>query len=472
MTGSTPYFILLCDLIISALNQNVVKIETALSASFVERQSLCWLHQLIYKKEKSFYKNILNHSHFAIGNACSGGTIGNITALLAARNHLFPEARKIGLLAAYQKANCSKSVILTSKRAHYSLKKAADLLGIGEENILSIPCENYSNKINLKELEKTILLLKTQKIPILAIVAIAGTTETGNIDDLDAIANLAKKFNIWLHVDAAWGGALLLSKKYHKKFSGIEHANSVVVDGHKFLYLTLAHSAVLFKDEKSLTTLKQSAQYILRSTSLDLGKTTLEGSRRFDSLKLWFAFYIFGRKNYEILLNHAVKNTFLFAKLIEQHPCFECTSAPETSIVTYRYVSQKLKKQLKNAQKISLLKEEEFSLCVQKTFFKDVKKFNAVIKNINLFLNEININLQKEQRVNGKSFVSRTILDSVWVSQEIVVLRALPFHPLTNKEILTEIIEEQEKLGSVYFEQSFQKFIREEPLATYFLSNV
>ena len=472
MTGATPNFVLLCDIIISALNQNVVKIETALSATYVEWQTLCCLHNLIYKKEKTFYENILEHSDIAIGNYCSGGTIGNITALITARNKLFPDIHKIGIYDAYKIANCTRAVILVSERGHYSLKKAAAVMGIGEQNILSISCEKYSNKIDLIQLEKTIKKLLIEKTKIISIVGVAGATETGNIDNLKLLSEIAKKYNIWFHVDAAWGGALLLSNQHKKLLDGIENADSVVIDGHKFLYLTMSHSAVIFKDEHSLDSIRHTAKYIIREGSVDLGRTTLEGSRRFDSFKLWFSFKAFGREGYEILINKAIENAFLLSHMANKHPSFEATSKPETSIITYRYVHKTLKKKLQIAKKINNSNENESQIEIQKHFTDIKNDFNNVILNINLFLNEINVNLQKEQRKNGKSFVSRTTLESIWENQEIVVLRAVPFHPLTNRETLTEILIEQEELGNSFFERELLNFLKKEPRAQCFFSNV
>lgn len=473
MTGTTPNFLHLCDIIISTLNQNVVKIETALAATFVERQTLSWIHNLIYNKEKKFYDGILKSSNIAIGNYCSGGTIGNITALLIARNRAFPNIHKIGIFDAYKINRCKKAVILVSERGHYSIKKSAAIIGIGEQNVISIACEKDSNKIDINELEKTIKKLLIEKTKIISIVGIAGSTETGNIDNLKLLSKIAKQYNIWLHVDAAWGGALLLSNQYKKLLSGIENADSVVIDGHKFMYLTLSHSAVLFKDEHALDSIKHSANYIIREGSIDLGKTTIEGSRRFDALKLWFSFKVLGRKGYELLINNAIKNALILSQLADNHPSFESTSKPETSIVTYRFVHKSLKKKLNIAKElINTSNQEDLNLKIDKYFTGVKNKFKYLINKINLFLNEVNINLQKEQRKNGNSFVSRTLLASIWESQEIVVLRAIPFHPLTNHEILAEILVEQEILGNAFFEKELHNFLKHEPLAQCFFSNI
>ena len=415
MTQICPNFTLLCDFIISFLNQNVVKIETALSATYIEWQTISWLHKLIYNQSDVFYNHILDNADLSLGNMCAGGTLANLTALIVARNRAFPELHKIGLVEAYKRENCTSAVVLVSTRGHYSIKKAAAIIGIGEQNVIEIPCIPFTNQINLIELNKTVNLLKKNKTKIICLVGVAGSTETGSVDDLFELAKISKQNKFWFHVDAAWGGALLFSKKYSPLLKGIEQADSVSLDGHKFLYLTISHSVVLFKNQSSLNSIKHSANYIIREGSVDLGRTSIEGSRRFDSFKLWFALKVFGKTGYELLINAAIEKGRLFTNLIEQHSDFEVTSSYVTGILTYRFSPKGQDKPLS--------------------------------KEMNLILNKINTEIQKKQRSHGKSFVSRTVLESFCQGQEIVVLRALPFNPLTSENILAEILSEQSELG-------------------------
>lgn len=428
MTQATPNFMPLCDFIIGLFNQNLVKMETSLASTFLEAQTLMWLHQLIFEKPKEFYPNYQGGTGFTYGNMCSGGTIANLTALTVARNHAFPNINKIGIFSAFIESGHTSAVILVSKRGHYSLQKSASILGLGENAVVEIPCEAFSNQIDLCALEKTILDLQKKKTKIIALVGIAGSTETGSIDDLQAMANIAQKYNIWFHVDAAWGGALALSSHHKVLLDGIQQADSVTLDGHKFFYLPISHSMVLFQNPNSLEAIKHHANYILRKESLDLGKTSLEGSRRFDSLKLWFAFKLLGQKGYETLIETAIQKGQMFADMIEQHPDFEVTSRYTSGIVTYRFHPKALK-DVDNHAKSSPEKKEK----------------------INLFLNKLNSEIQKKQRANGHSFVSRTLLESFFPGQQIVVLRALPFNPLTNETILAEILLEQSNLGHELF---------------------
>jgi putative pyridoxal-dependent aspartate 1-decarboxylase len=427
MTGLTPYFSLITELFICALNQNVVKIETALSASFVEGQSLVWLHRLVYGFQDTFYKFHIHNPNSNLGNVTSGGTIGNYTALAVARELCCPGVRKLGLLAAMKQNNISEFVVFASQRVHYSVKKACGVLGIGENSVVSVPVERYTNKINLDALKTEILVRKESNpnIRILAIIGIAGSTETGSIDDLLELSNISRQENAWFHVDAAWGAPLLFSSHEKEKLAGIELADSVTLDGHKLFYLPMSHGAVLFRDPKHLDVLKHNAQYIIREGSVDLGRTTLEGSRRFDSLKMWFFLKTFGYSGYRKLIDRSIQLTKQFAEVLKNSQDFELCSFPASNILTYRFLPKSLRNVKKSRGSGLVFTESDTNS-----------------------LNLLNVEIQKQQRNNGKSFVSRTSLESLESSEfPSVVFRVVLFNPLSTIEILSSILEEQKALG-------------------------
>jgi len=425
MATVAPWFSVVVDILITSINQNQVKIETALASSFVERQTLAWLHRMAYQKSPDFYKDLIQDETIALGNITSGGTIGNLTALAVAREKAIPGARKKGFFKAMRDSGYQDVAILASRRVHYSMKKSAAILGLGEDCIVQVPVDEH-NRIRLDKLEETIQELKEKNVLILALVGIAGTTETGNIDPLPQLADIAERENIWFHVDAAWGGALLLSDELRSMLKGIERADSIVMDGHKLFYLPMSHGVVIFKDPKSLDAIRYSANYIIRKGSVDIGQTSLEGSRSFASLKLWFSLKMLGTKGYEILLKKSLHLTNVMACLVDEHCDFEKTSVPEVCILTYRYVPHSWKVSLQEAQKQN-----------------DEQKIRA----INEKLNAINVELQKRQRERGESFVSRTILESTGYQQDIVVFRAVLTNLLTRSEFLAEILEEQTHIG-------------------------
>ncbi|MDX2469124.1 MAG: aminotransferase class V-fold PLP-dependent enzyme [SAR324 cluster bacterium] len=425
MTTVIPWFSVVVDILISAINQNQVKIETALASTFVERQTLSWLHRLVYDESEIFYQKIIQDPTIAVGNTVGGGTIGNLNALAVARESVLPGIRKKGTYQVYKEMGIEKVAILASERVHYSMAKSVAILGLGEDSVVKIPVDR-SNKMDPVKLQAKIDELKAEKTLIMAVVGIAGTTETGNLDPLEEMAKICKKEKIWFHVDAAWGGALLLCNDLKKKLKGIEQADSVVLDGHKLFYMAMSHSAVLFKKKKSLDTWRQSAAYIIRKGSVDIGKTTLEGSRRFNSLKLWFSLKMLGGEGYQSILKRAIDLSNLLAKMVDKHPDFECTSVPEVCILTYRYVPAAIQKQLAEGG--------------------DQTKCNRM-------LNQLNVELQKRQRENGESFISRTTLESTGYKGDIVVLRAVLTNILTKPEYLVEILAEQKMLGDAIYKE-------------------
>jgi glutamate decarboxylase len=445
MTGATPTFHLGLELLIAAMNQNVVKIETALSGSFVEGQLLAWIHRLVFGKNAEFYKARMHKPDLCFGNVTSGGTLGNLTALAVARNKKIPRCRDWGVLEAIERMGKRKIGIYASKRVHYSIRKAASVLGLGTQSVHEIPVIPFTNQINLQALEQVLAQHQAQGILPLAIVGVAGSTETGSTDDLVSLSQLAQRAGAWFHVDAAWGGPLLLCEQGRNLLKGIELADSVVLDGHKLFSVPMAQGMVLFRDESSLDVLRHTARYIIRAGSVDLGRTSLEGSRRFDSFKLWFALWALGRKGYSQLMEHSLHLGQTFANLIESSSSFQLTSEVKSNIITWRYVPARWKQRLE-ALRVTVLQNGHATA-------KD-----STLQQLTALLNEATLEIQKIQRQNGKSFVSRTTLESVLPGTDTVVFRAVLFHPLTSAESLAEVLAEQKDVGETVMTRLWPRF--------------
>jgi len=351
MTSALPYFMLPLSRIMTALNQNLVKVETSKAFTPMERQVLAMLHHLIYRQDDSFYQQWIHDSQHALGAFCSGGTIANTTALWAARNQLcgpdgdFAGIAKEGLFKALQYLNCNGLAILVSRRAHYSLGKAVDLLGIGRDNLILVDTDDHS-RIDMAALRVEYKKLCERNIRPLALIGIAGTTETGHVDPLDDLADFAEEIGCHFHVDAAWGGPTLFSATHRHLLKGIERADSVTIDAHKQLYAPMGAGMVLFKDPHALTAIEHHANYILRHGSKDLGSHTLEGSRPGMAMLVHAGLSIIGRKGYELLIDLGIAKARKFAELIKAHPNFELMTAPELNILTYRYNPAWLQKEM------------------------------------------------------------------------------------------------------------------------------
>ena len=188
MISAVPYFMILLEMIIAALNQNQVKIETAKASSFVERELVAWLHRLVFNRTDRFYEKHIQNHRIALGNVTSDGTLANVTALLVAREKAFPPQanfpglRAVGMHRALSHYGYERAVVLVSTRGHYSIKKAANLLGIGEENVINIPVDE-KDRINIRSLSLKIASFKKSggenKTKIIAIVGIAGHNRNG-----------------------------------------------------------------------------------------------------------------------------------------------------------------------------------------------------------------------------------------------------------------------------------------------------
>jgi len=423
MTSALPYFMLPLTRLMTALNQNLVKVETSKAFTPLERQVLAMLHHLIYRCPDEFYPPWIHNSQAALGTFCSGGTIANTTALWVARNRFFaPDATfrgiaQEGLAKALRHKGIDGVAVFVSERGHYSLGKAADLLGIGRDNLVKVKTAE-NNRIDLKVLRQECRRLLDQNIQPLALVGIAGTTETGNIDPLEAMADVAQELGCHFHVDAAWGGPTLFSDTHRQLLAGIERADSVTIDAHKQLYVPMGAGMVVFKDPTAVSAIEHHAAYILRHGSKDLGSHTLEGSRPGKALLVHGGLSIMGRKGYELLIDLGIERARTFAGLIRQHPDFELTSEPELNILTYRYCPAAIQQLLASAP----LAEQA---------------------RINALLDQVCQLLQKHQREAGKTFVSRTRLRMARYGEAITVLRSVLANPLTTDEILVAVLAEQ-----------------------------
>jgi glutamate/tyrosine decarboxylase-like PLP-dependent enzyme len=178
MTSAIPYFMILIEMIIAALNQNQVKIETAKASTFVEREFLGWMHQLVFRRGETFYRRTIQNPEIALGNVTVDGTLANLTALWVAREKAFPPKRpfagvnKDGIAAALTHYGYTSAVVLVSRLAHYSLDKSMDVLGLGSRSLVRIPV-NAENQVNCTKLRSKIADLQKKKVKIMAIVGIA-----------------------------------------------------------------------------------------------------------------------------------------------------------------------------------------------------------------------------------------------------------------------------------------------------------
>lgn len=452
MTGPLPWELQLVSRLVTGLNQNTVKAETAKLATVLERQALGMLHDLVYgsqihaadgecseseglgtnapsvvvdEAKRSFYGQHLHDSESALGGFCADGTLANLTALWVARNNAlapkgdFQGIAQDGIAAGLAAHGYSRMVLIGSERLHYSLAKSIDVLGIGRRNVELIPVTDES-RIDLDALRSQCETLTAEGACILAIVGVAGATETGRVDSLEEMADIAQCYGAHFHVDAAWGGPTLMSPRYCSILKGIERADSVTLDGHKQMYAPMSVGMVLFRDPLALASVQHHASYILRAGSKDLGRYSLEGSRPAASIGIHAVLNLMGRQGFAELVDDNIERAKRFAQMIEQRENFELVTAPELNILTYRYVPHRIQSTLKNAGESGRA-------------------------HINGVLSKVTAELHRSQTSNGEFFVSRTTFRHPrYALEPITVFRVILANPNTSDELLSAVLDDQE----------------------------
>ena len=414
MTSALPYFMRPLAKLVTALNQNVVKIETSKAFTPCERQTLAMIHRLLFNERDEFYDDHVQRQDSTLGVITSGGTLANLTALWCARNRALGSVESEGMAAALRRHGCDDAVIIGSESMHYSFDKAADVLGIGRRNLIKAPSDRH-NRLDVGALREVVDHCRRKKQLILAIVGIAGTTETGAIDPLKEIGEIARDARTHFHVDAAWAGPLLFSRRHRHELEGIEHADTVTIDGHKQLYVPMGLGMCVFRAPQLAKAIEKEARYIARPNSVDLGKRALEGSRAGAVLFLNAALHLIGHNGYESLLDEGVRKTRYLANAILSRSEFELLQEPTINILVYRYLPER---------------------------YRGVELSEAD----NLAIDDFNVRLQKAQRQAGYSFVSRTVIKRS--GRPVVALRVVIANPLTTESDIDEVLLDQLRIAS------------------------
>ena len=423
MTAALPNFTRPLARMVTAMNQNCVKTETAKTATFLEREALAMLHRQLYKRDDAFYEAEVQNPTRTLGLFTSGGTLANVSALWIARNRRlgpkddFKGVSKAGAMKAMLAHGYTDAVIIGSALMHYSMNKSVDVLGLGEDSLIKIPVDE-AFRVNLVAMEAKIIELQADNVLIVGLVGIAGATETGSVDPLDEMAVLAAKYDIHFHVDAAWGGPLIFSEVHSHKLAGIEKADTITLDGHKQLYMPMGCGLCFMKEPELVDSIKKTANYIIRNESFDLGKFTLEGSRGANAIFLHSNMSILGVKGYGALVDRSVRLVRYMADSIQRHPLFEVILQPMSNILLYRHLPAQFAE-----RDVAALTDEECEL-----------------------VDETNRRLQNEQKAIGKTFVSRTTIFSPHYKKMVVALRVVIANPLTGESDIDDVLADQVKI--------------------------
>ncbi|MDA8285441.1 MAG: aminotransferase class V-fold PLP-dependent enzyme [Actinomycetota bacterium] len=267
------------------------------------------------------------------GIMASGGMISNLTALAAAREHALPGSRREGLGAHRLSLVCSSEV-------HYSVRRAAELLGIGTAGVRAVPID-ARHRVDVAAVAEVLAADRADGVVPVAVVANAGSTLTGAVDDLAALADVCAAEGVWLHVDGAYGLPAAATKSKGHLFAGLERADSATVDAHKWMYVPKPCSVLLMRDTGALRRAFSHEETYMphaEEASVHGVDLTLEYSRPLRSLKLWLALRVHGAAAVRGALERNLAQAAYLARLVDSDPSFELVLEPELSTVCFRYV--------------------------------------------------------------------------------------------------------------------------------------
>jgi len=312
----------LADFMATQINNAMAIYEMGPAPTVMEKIVINWI------SDKIGYTN-------GDGVLTSGGSLGNLTALLAARQaktsyNIWEEGIK----------EKDKPVFMVSEQSHYSNARAVKIMGLGETGILKLPVNNKF-QIDVTKIEKCFLAARKKDKNIIGFIANSCSTSTGTYDDLEAISDFCEKYNIWLHVDAAHGGPAIFSKKYRHLLKGIERADSVVIDFHKMMMSSALTTAVVFRESAhSYETFAQKASYILEKNTdwYNIAGRTLECTKKGMSIKLFATIKLYGEKLFDEYVTGRFDAAREFAQYIKLQSDFETALEPESNILCFRYV--------------------------------------------------------------------------------------------------------------------------------------
>ncbi|HEX7065838.1 MAG TPA: aspartate aminotransferase family protein [Bacillales bacterium] len=320
---------LAAEMLISATNQSMDSWDQSPAATQLEVQMVKWLCSLF------------GYSGEADGVFTSGGTQSNYMGLLLARDSFCKTQLRWNVQRDGLPPEAKQFRILCSKHAHFTVQQSAAQLGLGQEAV--VPVETDENqRMSVDDLKHKVRELHCQSFLPFAIVATAGTTDFGSIDPLIDLANMAEQYQMWLHVDAAYGGALALSDIHHRKINGVQFADSLTVDFHKLFYQPISCGAFLLKDARHFELMRLNADYLNPEEDevdgvVNLVAKSTQTTRRFDALKLFISLQTLGRREIAAMIDHTIDLAQQTADLISSFKNLERLNVPEINAVVFRY---------------------------------------------------------------------------------------------------------------------------------------
>jgi aromatic-L-amino-acid/L-tryptophan decarboxylase len=323
LMNPTPTYVgVLAEMLVAALNPQLATLARSQLASKIELETVRWIAERV-----GWWKDFG-------GTYTSGGNEANFSGMALALAGKFPNAIEDGVASIGD-----QPILYASSEAHHSLDKSAGLLGIGRKALKRVPV-NKALKLDTGALEQAIREdIKAGKKPF-CVVATAGTTNSGIVDDIVALADISHRYDLWLHADGAYGAAAVFSDKHRDLMRGIELADSITMDPHKWLAMPYAAGVILTRHPAVLErTFAVAAAYMPKASGATLpdnARISTQWTRRMNSLKLWLTLRVHGRQAYEEHIARQMSLTAEFATWVTASSDFELVIPPTLPIINLR----------------------------------------------------------------------------------------------------------------------------------------
>ena len=322
MNPTPTYVAVLAEALVAALNPQLATLARSQLASKIECETVRWIGERVGWPEAFD------------GTFTSGGNEANFSGLALALAAHFPQSIEEGVAAIG-----ARPMLYASAEAHHSLDKSAGLLGLGRNSVRRVVI-NQQLQLEPAALEHSITRDHAAGHKPFCVVATAGTTNSGAVDDLAAVAEVCRRHQLWLHVDGAYGAAALFSDRHRGLVQGIELADSLTIDPHKWLAMPFSAGVILTRHPQVLSrAFGVSTPYMPKdgsAQSVDLFRISTQWSRRMNSLKLWLTLRVHGRQAYEEHIDRQLRLARGFASWVKSSPDYELTVEPALTIVNFR----------------------------------------------------------------------------------------------------------------------------------------
>ncbi len=374
------------DFLTATLNQNVTAWRSAPAGVEIEHVTAGWI------------KEILGYPKASLGMFTSGGSTATLQALAVARDFAV-RARNRGRVKRPRIHDGMR--LYVSDQGHMSVPKAAAILGLGRSAVQVVPA-NERYEMDLGALQDAIRKDRRAGRQPFCVVGNAGTVNTGAIDDLRGIATICRREKLWFHVDGAYGGFAAMSPVGRRRLRGMELADSIALDPHKWMFQPLDVGCVLIRNrQNALRTFGRSGDYArviggAPGEEFAFFEHGIELSRRFRALKIWIAFKCYGVDTLSACIEKNLRMAQELKRLVESHPDLDLMAPVELSIVCFRYVPARIRGLLENANRSTQTRCEAL-------------------------LNDINRSLMIKLQREGVAYVSNALLDGRFVLRPCIL---------------------------------------------------